>query len=38
MFHTLTEFARFIENYCYYRKRGYESIKAWQLANMTLPD
>ena len=37
MFSTFAKFARFIENYHYYRRRGYQSKVAWQLANMTLP-
>ncbi len=37
MFQTVAKFARFIENYNFYRKRGYQSKEAWQLANMTLP-
>ncbi len=38
MLHTFARLARFIENYQYYRKRGYQSRQAWELANMTLPE
>jgi hypothetical protein len=37
MLQVFSRFARFIENYRYYRKRGYQSKAAWHLANMTLP-
>jgi hypothetical protein len=33
-----TKLARFIGNYQYYRKRGYQSKAAWYLAQMTLPE
>jgi hypothetical protein len=29
--------ARFFENYCFYRKRGFRFREAWHLATMTLP-
>lgn len=38
MFPTLTRFARFIDNYRFYRRRGFHFRAAWQLANMTLPE
>jgi hypothetical protein len=38
MRHIFPRFARFIENYRYYRKRGYQSKAAWYLANLTLPE
>lgn len=38
MFPTLTKFARFIDNYRFYRRRGFHFRAAWQLANMTLPE
>ncbi len=38
MLHTFAKFARFFENYQYYRRRGYQSKEAWHLANMTLPE
>ena len=38
MSHVFARIARFIENYRYYRRRGYQSRQAWHLANMTLPD
>ena len=38
MLPTFTRFARFIDNYRFYRRRGFHFREAWQLANMTLPD
>lgn len=38
MLHTLAKFARFIENYRYYRKMNFQIQVAWHLANMTLPE
>jgi hypothetical protein len=38
MLRTLTKFSRFIKNYRYYRKLGFYSHAAWQLASRTLPE
>ena len=31
------EFARLVENFLYYRKKGLALLAAWQLAHKTLP-
>jgi hypothetical protein len=38
MLPAFTRFTRFIDNYRFYRRRGFHFREAWQLANMTLPD
>lgn len=38
MLRTFNEFARFLGNYRYYRRRGIQSQYAWQLAKMTMPE
>lgn len=38
MLHTFIRFARFIENYRYYRSMGFYSKVAWNLASRTFPE
>lgn len=37
MFPTFIKLSRFIDNYRFYRRRGFHFREAWQLANRTLP-
>jgi hypothetical protein len=37
MSHTFSKFARFIGDYHYYRRKGFNAKAAWDLASMTLP-
>ena len=38
MLRTITNLARLLENYRYYRQLGMHAQQAWQLAKVTLPD
>jgi hypothetical protein len=37
MLRALAKFIRFIDNYRYYRRQGFNFSEAWNLANLTLP-
>ncbi len=37
MLRTFARIARFMSDYCYYRRRGLNSKAAWHHASMTIP-